>query len=235
MSINIKRQSTVEVQQHWGSDDFVVKAAQVSVKGANDPSGVTPEKRAGLIKHLVKMKHGVPFEHSGFTFYVQTPITVMRQVAKHRISSISEVSGRYRELENTFYVPPVDRPLVNTGSSARPERGTGTDAQFSVMEKAHIVAYERAWEAYQVMLKQGIWTEVARDVLPVGFMTEIYISVNLRSLMNFLAQRVDSEAALVRSHPMWEIEQVAEKMEEAFADTFPLTWQGFIDAGRVAP
>lgn len=235
MSISVKRSSTVDVQQTWGSDDFVVKAAQVSVKGANNPSGVTPEKRAGLIKHLVKMRHGVPFEHSGFTFYVQTPITVMRQIAKHRHSSISEVSGRYRELENNFYIPPVDRPLVNGGSSSRPEREDGTDAQFNIMEAAHHAAYERAWEAYRVMLDAGIWTEVARDVLPVGFMTEIYISVNLRSLMNFLAQRIDSDVALVRSHPMWEIEQVAERMEEEFADRFPLTWQGFIEAGRVAP
>lgn len=235
MSINIKRKSTVEVMQHWGSDEFSVRAAQVSVKGANDPSLLTPGKKEGLIKHLVKMRHGVPFEHEGFTFYIQMPITVMRQVAKHRMTSISEVSGRYRELENNFYLPPVERPLVNTGTSARPERGESNQSQFSVMEKAHIVAYEKAWEAYQVMLEAGIWTEVARDVLPVGFMTEVYLSINLRSLMNFLAQRIDSDIALVRSHPMWEIEQVAERMEEEFANHFPLIWQGFIEAGRVAP
>lgn len=235
MSINVQRHSVVEVMQHWGSDDFVVQAAQVSLKGANNPTDLTPQKKEGLTKHLVKMRHGVPFEHEGFTFYIQTPITVMRQIAKHRITSISEVSGRYRELSNVFYLPPVDRPLVNVGTSARPERGRGSDAQFSVMEKAHIAAYEKAWDAYQIMLGAGIWTEVARDVLPVGFMTEIYLSINLRSLMNFLAQRIDSEVSLVRSHPMWEIEQVAEAMEIAFADTFPNVWRGFIEAGRVAP
>ena len=235
MSINIQRHSVVDVIDVWGSDDKIVKSAQVSIKGANDPDDLTAVKKAGLVKHLAKMRHGVPFEHSGFTFYIQAPITVMRQIVKHRHSSLSEVSGRYRELENVFYIPPVDRPLENTGTSARPERGEGTDEQFRIMEAAHIVAYEKCWEAYQVMLKAGIMNDVARDVLPVGFFSEIYFTVNLRSLMNFLAQRIDSEESRVRSHPMWEIEQVAKSMEEAFETHFPDAYKGFIESGRVAP
>jgi len=235
MSINIQRFSVVEVIEAWGWDDKTVQAAQVSLKGNNNPDDLTPEKKKGLVKHLAKMRHGVPFEHSGFTFYIQTPITVARQIVKHRHSSISEVSGRYRELSNVFYLPPVDRPLENTGTSARPERGRGTDDQFHIMESAHIASYTKAWESYQVMLDAGIMNDVARDVLPVGFMTEIYFTLNLRSLMNFLAQRIDSEDSKVRSHPMWEIEQVAQKMEDFFAETFPNAYEGFIASGRVAP
>src|SRR5690625_1789138 len=52
----------------------------------------------GFRKYLIREKRLVPFEHQVMTFRIDAPIFVTRQILKHRISSISEESGRYSEL-----------------------------------------------------------------------------------------------------------------------------------------
>jgi thymidylate synthase (FAD) len=85
------------------------------------------------------------------------------------------------------------------------------------------------------MLKDGVAREVARSVLPVGTFTSFYATCNPRSLMHFLGLRTTSEFATFPSFPQEEIERVAMHMEAAFAEHFPLTWEAFLDNGRVAP
>ena len=108
----------VDLIDFMGGDDRVVQAARVSTKGSasrEDTAGT-----GGLIRYLMREGHHVPFEHSVFTFYIEAPIFVTRQILKHRISSISETSGRYRELEGQFYVPADERPLVQVEVAQRP-------------------------------------------------------------------------------------------------------------------
>ena len=47
----------------------------------------------------MRERHGTPFEHSIFTFYVKAPIFVWREHMRHRIASYNEESGRYRQLD----------------------------------------------------------------------------------------------------------------------------------------
>ena len=115
-------------------------------------------------------------------------------------------------------------------------------------------AYVAAWEAYQTMLSAGIAKEVARFVLPVGTYSTAYVTCNPRSLMSFLSLRTKRTKVskwtrfvdkllrrkrdpdpLFPSFPQWEINQVADQMEEHFAKHFPITHAAFNAAGRVAP
>ena len=56
-----------------------------------------------------------------------------------------------------------------------------------------------------------------------------------RGLMNFLSLRVKSEDSMFPSFPMWEINQVANKMELSFMEKMPLTHESFVANGRVQP
>lgn len=223
---------TVSLIRNAGGDESVVQAARVSVEGANE----IQEGGDRLINYLMRKKHGSPFEHNMMTFYVKAPIFVFREFHRHRVGwSYNEMSGRYTVLPPEFYIPKPDRKLVNVGTSANPRFEPGTEDQVHGLGFALETVYTTAWEAYQVLLKNGIANEVARLVLPVGIMSQMYATCNARSLMNFLALRTADERATFPSNPQHEINLVASKMETIFAELFPLTYKSFNDNGRVAP
>jgi thymidylate synthase (FAD) len=85
------------------------------------------------------------------------------------------------------------------------------------------------------MLAAGVAREVARGVLPVATYSSMYVTLNARSLMNFLSLRTKREGSTFPSFPQREIEMVAEKMEDLWAPLMPITHAAFCDAGRVAP
>ena len=95
---------TVELVKHAASDADVLFAARVSTQGERSLDSVEADTAGaeGLIRFLMRERHGSPFEHSVMTFYVQAPIFVWREHMRHRIASYNEESGRYRVLEPLF-------------------------------------------------------------------------------------------------------------------------------------
>jgi thymidylate synthase (FAD) len=85
------------------------------------------------------------------------------------------------------------------------------------------------------MLEAGVAREVARAVLPVTLYSSMYVTMNSRSLMNFLSLRTKREGTHFPSFPQREIEMVADKMEALWAPLMPMTADTFSANGRVAP
>lgn len=221
---------TVRLVDHMGDDASVVRAAQVSVVGENAGDGAKDPYR--FISYLMRWRHGSPFEAGVMQFYVQAPIYVVREFMRHRMASYNEVSGRYKKLDPVFFVYPEGRPLVNEGNGAVPKLVAGDGYQEWLLSQELQHVYEHAWASYELMLADGIATEVARAVLPVGIMSEFYVTMNLRGLMNFLSLRT-SDSGL--SNPQLEIERVAKQMEALFAEHYPNVYATFNDNGRIAP
>jgi thymidylate synthase (FAD) len=71
--------------------------------------------------------------------------------------------------------------------------------------------------------------------LPVTIYSSMYVTMNARSLMNFLSLRTKREGTQFPSFPQREIEMVAEKMENFWVDLMPITADTFNANGRVAP
>jgi thymidylate synthase (FAD) len=214
------------------SDSAVVMAARVSTGGR--PSDEI-EKDKGLINYLMRDRHGSPFEHNAFTFYVEAPIFVFREFMRHRIASYNEESGRYKELAPVFYVPNAERKLVQQGKPGAYEFVDGTWEQANSAVEAMVDSAEHAYAEYKWMLDKGIAREVARMCLPVNIYSSMYVTMNARSLMNFLSLRTTREGTHFPSFPQREIEMCAEKMEEFFAEKMPITYESFENNGRVAP
>src|SRR5690606_7259112 len=141
---------TVELVKSSASDADVIWSARVSTQGERSLEylDADPERSQGLIKYLMRDRHGVPFEHAVFTFYVEAPIFVTRQMLKHRISSISEHSGRYSELTGAFYVPSRERKLVQVGKTGDYNFEAGTDEQYALTLHNLETAYQAAWDSY---------------------------------------------------------------------------------------
>lgn len=233
--------STVKLVKSSANDIDVAKAAWVSNFGSDgEPSlpadlttikwrqryGLddwTPEDQKrikGLINFLYRERHMSPFEHGSFTFFVDTPIFVAREFMRHRTFSYNETSGRYKELEPRFYLINDDRPVVQKGKVGAYRFDGGTPEQYGNVYAASTLAYQHSWNAYQQMLGQGVAREVARNVLPVGIMTQFYATANPRNVMQFLLLRNDQNA-------LAEIRDVAVQIEEQFAKAMPYTYAAF--------
>jgi len=225
---------TVDLIDVMASDSAVVRAARVST-GANAQQIVDPKKDAGLINYLMRDRHGSPFEHNAFTFYIEAPIFVFREFQRHRIASYNEESARYKEIEPMFYVPDLERKLIQKGKVGAYEFELGTLRHLTTVYRSTYEANVRAYAEYQKMLDGGIAREVARGVLPVNIYSSMYVTMNARALMNFLSLRTTREGTTFPSFPQREIEMVAEQMEEWFEVEMPMTYKAFNKNGRVAP
>jgi thymidylate synthase (FAD) len=240
-SVKFSSDIDVELVKHSAHDSDIVFAARVSTEGERskditDNGIIVPGSRdAGLIKYLMRERHGSPFEHSYFTFYVKAPIFVWREHMRHRIASYNEESGRYKVLEPEFYIPSRDRKLQQIGKTGQYEFIEGDSNQFAILLTTIRRNCESSYTDYLNLLSNGIAKEVARVILPVNIYSSAYVTMNARALMNFLSLRVSSEEAKFPSYPQREIEIVGEKYEEIFSTIMPITYQAFIDNGRVAP
>jgi thymidylate synthase (FAD) len=235
--VTFRSDVTVELVRSSASDADVIFAARVSTAGEQSLEDVDadPERSAGLINYLMRDRHGSPFEHNSMTFFVRAPIFVWREHMRHRIASYNEESGRYRQLEPVFYVPGHDRPLVQVGKTGAYEFLPGSDEQYALIDDQMQTSCRDAYASYQSMLDAGIAREVARMVLPVSIYSSAYVTVNARSLMNFLSLRRKVDGSHFPSYPQREIEMVAEKYEDYWAGLMPLTHAAFVKNGRVAP
>lgn len=176
-----------------------------------------------------------PFEHVVFTFFVSAPIFVWREIMRHRMASYNEESGRYKVLDTVFYLPGSDRKLVQVGKTGEYRFIDGSPEQHTLLDAEMRESAIEDSARYHRLLDEGIAKEVARMNLPLNIYSSAWMTLNARSVMNFLSLRVQSEISKYPSFPQREIEMVAEAMEDVFAAVAPLTHRTFIENGRVAP
>lgn len=225
--MNVLDKGEVTLLAHLASDIDVVAAARVSndVEYATASQGI--EKDAKLIRYLVKHRHGSPFEHTYFRWFVKCPLFVAREWHRHRMASYNEVSGRYTVFGPEFYVPDVAR-----GPAATNKQGSvpfsEDDAMHGWLSEQILQSANASFEQYEKLLNAGIAKEMARMVLPLNTYTKFYASSNARSLMNFLSLRNAPDA-------QWEIQQYAKSMEVEFARVMPLTHAAWVDNDRITP
>lgn len=160
-----------------------------------------PEKAKKLIRELVKRGHTSVLEHAVFTFSIEGVSRVCtHQLVRHRIASYSQQSQRYVKLTGASVVVP---PSIASKPEAK-----------EVFDKA----VRECLKAYQELLKLGIPPEDARFVVPQGVRTNIVVTMNARSLLNFFELRCCYRA-------QWEIRQLAWKMLELVKKVAPTIFE----------
>jgi thymidylate synthase (FAD) len=215
----------VRLDEAMASDLSVANAARVSFARRKETMDEADE---GLIRFLMRDRHGTPFEHNAFRFHVRCPIFVAREWFRHRISSFNEFSMRYARATDDFYVPaPEDvRSQVGKPGSYSFEP---VDAELAESTREELRAvYDAAYATYESLVERGVAREVARSVLPVGAYTEFYWTVNARALMNFVSLRAAETAQR-------EIRRYAEACEQFLAERMPITHAAFVANDRTAP
>ena len=239
--MNFTSEITVRLIQQTGGDHMVVAAARVSTSGEGAlefADSASAEGNAGLIRYLIKQRHGTPFEHASLTFFVHAPIFVWREWHRHRIGfSYNEESGRYKQLDPVFWIPRPERNIVPVADfkPARPVFQPGTVEQYDWLVEDLKAGYEDAYKRYQARLERGVAKEVARAGLPVGIYSSCWVTTNPRALMSFLTLRTHDMAAKDVSYPPAEIAEAARAVDKIFAAGWPITYAAFVANGRQAP
>jgi thymidylate synthase (FAD) len=215
----------VRLDAAMADDLSVVNAARVSFARHKDEMDASDE---GLIRFLMRERHGTPFEHNSFRFHIRCPIFVAREWFRHRVGSFNEFSMRYAKATDDFYVPApedvrsqVGRPGAYTFETVEPELAESTRETLESV-------YRTAYAAYEQLVESGIAREIARCVLPVGAYTEFFWTVNARALMNFVSLRAAETAQR-------EIRYYAEAVESFLAEKMPVTYEAFVANDRTAP
>ncbi len=215
----------VRLDAQMGDDLSVVNAARVSFGSHAD---ALDDRNKGLVRFLMRERHGTPFEHNAFRFHVRCPIFVAREWFRHRVGSFNEMSGRYTELADAFYLPAATDVRTQVG---KPGTYTFEPVEAELAEQtrsAMQASYASSYATYRALLDEGVAKEVARSVLPVGIYTEFYWTVNARSIMHFLSLRNDETAQR-------EIRVFAAAVEELWGTHMPVTHAAFVANDRSAP
>jgi thymidylate synthase (FAD) len=141
-----------------------------------------------ILEQVMNLGHTSVIEHTCFTFAISdVSRSLTHQLVRHRIASYAQQSQRYVNLKEPNFVTP---PKI---------------AKDKKMKKAYDMTMKNIWEEYNKLIELGIPAEDARFVLPNAACTNIIVSMNARSLLNFFELRCCQ-------HAQWEIRQVANKM-----------------------
>ena len=140
------------------------------------------------VHHCVSLGHNTVIEHCVVTFVVEDiSRDCSHQLVRHRIASYNQESQRYCRYDlkgdDWYVVPP------------------SLDGDERYKNRRH---QEAMW--YLTDLEMGIKAEDARYELPGATKTKIIVTMNARSLFNFLDLRCDKAA-------QWEIRQLADEVE----------------------
>jgi thymidylate synthase (FAD) len=215
----------VRLDAAMADDLSVVNGARVSFARRKEEMDESDE---GLIRFLMRHKHGTPFEHNAFRFHVRCPIFVAREWFRHRVGSFNEFSMRYARASDEFYVPEPEDVRTQVGKPGAYSFEPVSDELAEQTRERLQEVYEAAYRAYEELVEAGVAREVARAALPVGAYTEFYWTVNARSLMNFVSLR-NSETA------QREIRRFAEACERFLEEQMPATYAAFVANDRTAP
>lgn len=211
--IDVLDHGYVRLVDSMGGDLSITRAARVSYDAAWR-AGEDEGSDAKLIRYLWRNRHTTPFEAVTLTFEVHAPIFVFRQWHRHRTWSFNELSARYRELPEEFYVP--DAGLIGVQATNNKQGRDLTDAPDRTAETDLLRQQcESAFDTYRSLLAKGWPRELARSVLPVNTYSTMFATVDLLNLLKFLTLRCDP-------HAQHEIRVYAEAMRDMAATVAPI-------------
>jgi thymidylate synthase (FAD) len=201
-----------------GSDLSIVRNARVSYD-AEWRAGNDDGKDTKLLNYLLKNKHTSPFESCVFTFDVKAPIFVFRQWHRHRTWSFNEISARYAELPEEFYVPETEQ-ITTQSLSNKQMRTDEINPHAESMKRRIIDASSNSFAVYKKLIEEGCPRELARSVLPVGTYSHMFATCDLHNLFHFLKLRL-------HPHAQYEIRVYAQAMLELIEPIVPISVDAF--------
>ncbi len=158
---------------------------------------LTDAEQAKFIKMVVSSGHTSTIEHASFTFSIEgVSRALTHELVRHRIASYSQQSQRYINAKKFGFVTP---PKISSNKEAL---------------KIYDDTIKDLAEKYEKLIALGISKEDARFILPNAADVKIVVTMNARSLFNFLSRRMCNRA-------QWEIRTMAYMMHKELMKVAP--------------
>jgi len=199
-----------------GDDERVEQVARLSY--GNGTRKVSETR--SLLRYLIRHRHTSPLEQAVITLDMKMPIFVARQLVRHRTQSINELSGRYSEMPEEYYVPAEVYEQSTTNKQGRGEQAhPAMESSFRVNMRR---SGEESFALYARLREEHVARETARIVLPLSTYTQWCTTMSLHNLLHMLELRLDH-------HAQWECRVYAEAIAKIVEDWCPIIWEAFVD------
>ena len=172
------------------AQELIAYCARVS-NPSNQYNNETAEK---LIRYLIKHQHWSPLEMVSACLEITTTRDIARQILRHRSFSFQEFSQRYAD-------PTKDLSFVLRDARKQDEKNRQNSVELDLTNDADRFlaagweniqrgVTEKALDAYNWAIANGIAKEQARAVLPEGLIeSRLYMNGTLRSWVHFIELR----------------------------------------------
>lgn len=182
----------IQVMASMGDDSLIASLA-VATRGHTLKDDDHAKR---VISNLLHKKHLTVFEHVVFRLRIKCPVFVARQLMRYRAAVYLEDSRRHLTTPPEFYLP------VSKSSG-----------------QIYTSHYNICMANYYDLLDRGEPPEQARIVLPLAMYTGYTVTLNARSLIHILDERLEPDA-------QWETRQYAQSiMDNVLAVTLPVTYE----------
>ncbi len=197
------------------------KLCYSSSKASELTENLTDEKAASFVEMLSEIGHESPIEHASFTFGIEgVSRALLAQITRHRMASFSVKSQRYvREGSFEYVTPPEIEAIpeaLEVFEEIMAEDQKRYDKLAEILKHKHTETFLAEGKdqktAEKLAEKKAI--EDARFVLPNACETQMVMTMNTRSLLNFFRLRCCNRA-------QWEIRELANQMLALVSEVAP--------------
>jgi len=180
-----------------------------------------------LFRMIVRSGHTSTLEHISFTFAIEgVSRALLAQLTRHRVGfSFSVQSQRYVRMGSGDRSGGFDFVMPDTVKNNEKETPFYNVAESRVTDHSAEEIFETAMisaqEYYDALRSAGVAAEDARAVLPQAAATNLVMTANLRSLLEFYSKRKPGKGA------QKEIADLAEALRQEVVNVEPWTAQFF--------
>jgi thymidylate synthase (FAD) len=204
---------TMNVSLVWvtpQAEELITRMARVSAPKNQGNMDTAPK----LLRYLITHQHWSPYEMANMCVEINTTRAISAQIIRHRSFSFQEFSQRYADINElgSTVIPHLRRQDHSNRQNSIDDLTSEDVANFY---RRISQLFEDTEHLYREMVSHGIAKECARNILPMGTQTKIYMNGSLRSWIHYLQLRTSNGTQA-------EHKQIAEEIKQIFCAQFPV-------------
>ncbi len=192
------------------AEELITRMARVSAPKNQGNMDTAPK----LLRYLITHQHWSPYEMANMCVEINTTRAISAQIIRHRSFSFQEFSQRYADINElgSTVIPHLRRQDHSNRQNSIDDLTSEDVANFY---RRISQLFEDTEHLYREMVSHGIAKECARNILPMGTQTKIYMNGSLRSWIHYLQLRTSNGTQA-------EHKQIAEEIKQIFCAQFPV-------------
>ena len=196
------------------AQELIAYCARVSNPANQNNTETAPR----LLRYLIKHRHWSPFEMANMVVEIKTTRAIAAQILRHRSFSFQEFSQRYAAVQSVPQPPLLRRQDAKNRQNSIDDIPLAEQYAWSDQISEH---YASSYALYDSLLQSGVAKECAREVLPLGSETTLYMNGTIRSWLHYVDLRGGPETQLEHRTVAMSIKDLIEK---EMPDVYEAMW-----------